>query len=90
MSQRPDDRSQNKPRAKAAAARDETQAHTPRAGETVDWRTWWSLSIAVSALLMAGLVYFNEGDTVGASVIMAGAAGIVALVLLFSEAPYER
>jgi hypothetical protein len=91
----PDDHFRKKPRAKVATAQDqnESQTHRPRAKdavETIDWLGLWSLSIALSALVMAGVVYFNENDTVGASVILAGAAGIVALVLLFSEAPNQN
>jgi hypothetical protein len=84
-----------KPRAKTAT-RDrqrESGTHKPRPGhavDTIDWLAWWSLSIALSALVMAAVVYFNDNDTVGASVILAGAAGIVALVLLFSEAPHRN
>jgi hypothetical protein len=92
----PDEHAPKKSRAKAVAARDsqhEAETHKPRirhAAETIDWLAWWSLSIALSALVMAGIVYFNENDTVGASVILAGAAGIVALVLLCSEAPNQN
>jgi hypothetical protein len=92
----PDDHLRKKPRAKVATAhdaKDETQTHRPRAKdavETIDWLALWSLSIALSALVMAGIVYFNENDTVGASAILAGAAGVVALVLLFSEAPNQN
>lgn len=93
--QMPDDHFPNKPRAKIAVqdAPIEDKTHKPRAKhvvETIDWLALWSLSIALSALVMAGLVYFNESDTVGASVILAGAAGVVALVLLFSEAPNQN
>jgi hypothetical protein len=92
----PDDHFQEKPRAKVAAAQDpqhKTDAHKPRlehAVEKIDWLALWSLSIALSALVMAAVVYFNDNDTVGASVILAGAAGIVALVLLFSEGPNQN
>ena len=89
----PDEHFPKKPRTKTATAQDsqnESQTHKPRvdhAVEAIDWLGWWSLSIALSALVMAAVVYFNDNDTVGASGILAGAAGIVALVLLFSEAP---
>jgi hypothetical protein len=92
----PDEHSPKKPRAKIATAQrsqDGSQTHKPRvdhAVETIDWLGWWSLSIALSALVMAAVVYFNDNDTVGASGILAGAAGIVALVLLFSEAPNQN
>lgn len=91
----PDDRLNKKPSVKVAVAEDSRTEHAAQKrrvrhdGEKIDWLALWSLSIAVSALFMAGIAYFNDGDTVGASVILAGAAGIVALVLLFSEAPGE-
>lgn len=93
--QMPDDHFSNKPRAKITVqdAPGESRIHKPsvkQTAETIDWLAWWSLSIALSALVMAAIVYFNDADTVGASVILAGAAGIVALVLFFSEAPTKN
>jgi uncharacterized membrane protein len=90
----PDDYSSKKPRVKSAAAQDhrhETEMRKLRAQHhpgTVDWLALWSLSIALSALVMVAVVY--DIDKVGASVILAGAAGVVALVLLFSEPPNEH
>jgi len=92
----PDEKFPNQSRSKIATAQNtqnETQTRRPRvkhAVETIDWLGWWSLSIALSALVMAAVVYFNDNDTVGASGILAGAAGVVALVLLFSEAPNQK
>ena len=92
----PDENFPKQSRSKIATAQNtqnETQTRRPRvkhAVETIDWLGWWSLSIALSALVMAAVVYFNDNDTVGASGILAGAAGVVALVLLFSEAPNQN
>ena len=90
----PDDNSSKRRRAKSVAAPDpqrETELR-PRSGqnhfEAIDWLAIWSLSIAFSALVMAAVLY--DIDKVGVSVVLAGAAGLVALVLLLSEAPNER
>lgn len=90
----PDDYSSKKRRVKSVAAQDprhEAEMRKPRVQHhlgTIDWLALWSLSIALSALVMAAVVY--DIDKVGASVILAGAAGVIALVLLFSEAPKEH
>jgi hypothetical protein len=90
----PDDYSSKKPRVKSVAAQDlrhEADMRKPRAHHnlgTIDWLALWSLSIALSALVMAAVVY--DIDKVAASAVLAGAAGVVALVLLFSEAPNEH
>jgi hypothetical protein len=92
----PDEQFPKKPRAETVAARDaqhEAETHKPgakHAAKTIDWLALWSLSIALSALVMAAVVYFNDNDTVGASAILAGAAGIVAMVLLFSESSNQN
>jgi hypothetical protein len=92
----PEEQFPEKPRAETVAARDaqhEAETHKPRAkhaAERVDWLALWSLSIALSALVMAAVVYFNDNDTVGASAILAGAAGIVAMVLFFSGTPNQN
>jgi hypothetical protein len=49
--------------------------------ETIDWLAIWALSIAFSALLIAGLTYFTDGDASGAAAILAGAAFIIAVAL---------
>jgi Flp pilus assembly protein TadB len=88
----PDDYSSKKPRVKTIAAPDPRREHETRRLQSrqrgIDWLALWSLSIALSALVMAAVVY--DVDKVGASVILAGAAGVVALVLLFSETPNEH
>ena len=83
-----------KPRAKTAVVRDarhEIETRKVRASDrvdTIDWLGLWSLSIAVSAFVMAAVVY--NDDAIGAAVILTGAACLMALVLFFSRAPNER
>jgi hypothetical protein len=55
--------------------------------ETIDWLAIWAMSIAFSAIVMAGLVYFTERDVDGAAAILTGAAIIVAVALYGSKAP---
>lgn len=49
--------------------------------ESIDWLALWALSIAVSAVFMASLVFFGVGDGFGASMILFGAAGVIGLAL---------
>jgi hypothetical protein len=56
--------------------------------ETIDWLAIWALSLAFSATLMAGLVYFTDNDTTGAAAILTGAAVIIA-VALYAGAPSD-
>ena len=56
----------------------------------IDWLALFVLSLAVSALFMASLVYFGEGDVVGAAAILAGTAGINAVALLLTNSPVVR
>lgn len=58
--------------------------------ETIDWLAIWALSLAFSAILMAGLVYFSASDADGAAAILAGTAVIIATALYASKAPDER
>jgi hypothetical protein len=94
MPTRPPDDFSKKPRAKSAVAQDarhETANRKRRVNhsvDTIDWLALWSLSIAVSAFVMAAVVY--NDDAIGAAVILTGAAIIMALVLLFSRAPGAR
>ena len=90
----PDDFSSKQPRVKIVAAqetRHDSEIRTPRAKhrlDTIDWLAIWSLSIALSALVVAAVVY--DVDKVGASAVLAGAAGVIAMVLLLSEAPIDH
>lgn len=89
----PDERLPKKPRAKSIAAENsghdsvKRTSRTIHATETIDWLALWALSIGFCAAFMAGIVVYNDHDHTGAAVILAGAAGIIALVLLVSEAP---
>ena len=85
----------DKPRVKTLAAKNPEHHSGKRARpkhpiETIDWLAIWSLSIGFCAAFMAAIVVTNDHDNTGASAILAGAAGIIALVLLVSEAPREN
>jgi hypothetical protein len=58
----------------------------PDSIDTIDWLALWALSLGVSAMFMAALVY-TDGDTLGAAAILAGTAGIIAVALGVSKAP---
>jgi hypothetical protein len=58
--------------------------------ETIDWLALWALSIGFSAVFLAGLAFYTARDSFGASMILFGAATIIALALRFSEAPGDR
>lgn len=86
-----------KPRAKAIRANDpqsgETRPRRPReasAIETIDWLALWALSIGFSAVVLAALVFYGGHDSTGASMILSGAAVIIALVLGVGAAPADR
>lgn len=92
----PDDHLPKRPRTKSIAAensRHDSAKKTSRgkhAIKTIDWLALWALSIGFCAAFMAGIVVYNDHDTTGAAAILAGAAGIIALVLLVSEAPKDE
>jgi hypothetical protein len=85
-----------KPRAKAISADNpdtgsvKFKPQVNQAAAKIDWLALWALSIAVSAIFIAALVYFGENDTTGAVAVLAGAAGVTALALFFSEAPNQN
>lgn len=56
----------------------------------IDWLALFVLSLSVSAMFMASLVYFGEGDVVGATAILAGTAGINAAALFVTKSPVDR
>ena len=62
----------------------------PDAIDTVDWLALWALSLAVSAMFIAALVYFGEGDAQGAAAVLAGTAGIISIALFITQAPGAR
>jgi hypothetical protein len=91
----------DKPRAKSIHANQRTGidsrndatprvAAKPDALANVDWLALWALSLAVSAMFIAALVYFGEDDATGAAVVLAGTACIIAIALLVTEAPVDR
>jgi len=68
-------------------ARRQHVTEKPDVVETIDWLALFVLSLAVSAVFMAALAYFNEGDVQGAAAILAGTAGINAVALFITKAP---
>lgn len=64
-----------KVRAKALPVR--KQAAT----DSVDWLGLWALSLGLCAIVLAGIAYFLNGDNTGASGILIGAAGVIAVVI---------
>jgi hypothetical protein len=83
------------PRAKALRSDDDFRRHelrmrqgsAKRPIETIDWLALWTLSLAFSALFIAGCAYLGEGDAVGASAVLGGTAAIIALALCMTKAP---
>ena len=65
-------------------------AAKPDTLDNVDWLALWALSLAVSAMFIAALVYFGEDDAQGAAAVLAGTAGIISIALFISEAPGDR
>ena len=66
-----------KPRARAEAAR------RPKL-ETItsfDWLALWGLSIGFCAIVLAGVADLMAHDNIGATYILVGAAGIIALIV---------
>lgn len=92
----PDDHLPKRPRTKSIAAKNSRQeparktSRAKHAIDTVDWLGLWALSIGFCACFMAMIVVYNDHDNTGAAAILAGAAGIIALVLLVSEAPNDE
>jgi hypothetical protein len=67
-----------------------TDTRASSANESIDWLALWALSLALSAMFAAGLVYFSEGDINGAAAILVGAAIIIAFARFASKAPSAR
>ncbi len=59
------------------------------AKRTIDWLAAWGLSVAASAIGMAGILYFGAEDPIGAPCVLAGAAGVIGIAL-FSSPPPNR
>lgn len=90
---RPDERKTIVEDAKRNGAVERPQRHAADkrdAIDKIDWLALWTLSLAVSAMFIAGLVYFGEGDATGAAAVLAGTAGIIAIALFTTEAPGAR
>lgn len=58
--------------------------------DTIDWLALWTLSIGVSALVLAATAFFCADDPTGAAMIMFGAAAIIAVALGVTSAPQEK
>ncbi len=59
------------------------------AKRSIDWLAAWGLSVAASAIGIAGILYFDAGDPIGAACVLAGAAGVIGIAL-FSSPPPNR
>lgn len=72
---------------------DKRRQHTTEKADVndrIDWLALFVLALAVSAVFMASLVYFGEGDDVGAAAILAATAGINAVALFMTKSPVDR
>jgi hypothetical protein len=65
-------------------------AAKPDTLDNIDWLALCALSLAVSAIFIAALVYFGEGDATGAASVLAGTAGIIAIAMFSTKAPADR
>jgi hypothetical protein len=85
----------DKPRAKSIRAGDlHPELRPPKrrhvsAVETFDWLALWALSIGFSAIVLAALVFYGGGDSTGASMILFGAAIVIAIVL-YGSATFDK
>jgi hypothetical protein len=57
------------------------------AEEPIDWLALWALSVAFASMILAAIAFFTNGDRIGASSILAGAALIIGLALQASKPP---
>jgi hypothetical protein len=57
---------------------------------TIDWPALWTLSIGFSAVVMAAIAFYSADDPAGASIILVGAAAIIAVTLGVTIAPDNR
>ncbi len=58
--------------------------------EAIDWLALWGLSLGFCAIAIASIANFVGHDNLGAAFILAGAAGIVALILQAGTQPVDR
>ena len=68
-----------KPRAQTRVKAIEREKAIERDEET-DWLGLWALSMGFAAIVMATVAYFTAGDRIGASLILFGAAALIATV----------
>ncbi len=87
----------NKPRAKSLRASDirpdevswrETGA--THAEDTIDWLALWALSVGFCGLVLAATAFYAAEDPAGGSMILFGAATIIAVTLGVSVASNNR
>lgn len=57
------------------------------ANESTEWVGLWSVSLGIVATVFAAIVYFAGRDNTGALFILAGTAGLVALMMRVSTPP---
>ena len=77
---------QLRPKARAETVR-------PRKHETIeaiDWLGLWGVSLGFCAIVLAGIADIMGHDNVGATFILVGAAGIIALILRAGAEPIDR
>ena len=58
--------------------------------DTIDRLALWTLSIGISALVLAATAFFCADDPTGAAMIMFGAAAIIAVALGVTSAPQAK
>jgi hypothetical protein len=66
------------------------EARAAHAEETIDWLALWALSVGFCGLVLAGTAFYCADDPAGASMILFGAATIIAVTLGVSVAPNSR
>lgn len=49
---------------------------------SIDWLVLWAISLGVSALVIASIAYFSDGDQISSALILAGTAILMAKTLL--------
>jgi hypothetical protein len=57
--------------------------------QPIDWLALWALSLAFASMVLAAIAYFTNGDRLGASLILAGTAVIIAVALQASKPPAQ-
>jgi hypothetical protein len=73
------------PKARAKALPGRKQA----ASDSIDWLGLWALSLGFCAIALAAIIYFTNGDNLGASSILVGAAAIIAVIVHLVAEPEE-